>query len=110
MSDPAILSGKGDVSRNKSPYFVYGTLTGLIISKVFTLNRETIFQSECPDLPFIVQELKDMVSQLMSKDISEKEIAELYVILGCSAKSESIQRISFWFKNIPSLLAINACI
>ena len=95
--------------RNKSPHILYGTLTRLFISKVFTLNRETIFQSECPDLPFSVQELKDMVSQLMSKDISEKEIAELYAILGCSAKNESIQRISFWFKNVPSLVAINAC-
>ena len=56
----------GDISRNKSPYLLYGTLMGLIISKVFALNRETIFQSKCPDLPSDVQELKDMVSQLTS--------------------------------------------
>ena len=47
---------------------------GLIISKVFALDRETIFLTECPDLHFSVQELKDMVSQLMSKDISGNEL------------------------------------
>ena len=74
LSVTAILSGKEMSRGTRAHTLLYRTLTGLIISKMFAFNRETSFQSECPDLPFIVQELKDMVSQLMSKDISEKKL------------------------------------
>ena len=53
---------------------LYGTLTELIVSKVLALNIETIFQSQCPDLPSNEQGLKDMVSQLMSKDVNERKL------------------------------------
>ena len=56
--------GINEVSRTKNDNFTIKP--GLIISKVFALNRKTIFQSECPDLTSNVQELKDMVTQLMS--------------------------------------------
>ena len=62
------------MSRGTRYILLYGTLTGLIIGKVFPLNRETIFQSECSDLPFSVHELQDIVSQLMSKSISQNEL------------------------------------
>ena len=62
LSVTAILSGKEMSRGTRAHTLLYRTLTGLIISKMFAFNRETSFQSECPDLPFIVQELKDMVS------------------------------------------------
>ena len=79
LSVPAILSEKKMHRGIKAHILLYRTLMGLVISKVIALNRET-------NLLFNVQEMKDMVSQLMSKDTSENE-------LQCSrpnAKSESI--------------------
>ena len=35
-----------ELQRTRAHIFLYGTLIGLIISKVFALKRETIFQSE----------------------------------------------------------------
>ena len=56
---PAILNGKemslGTRARRTDP------IMGLIISKVYALNRETIFLSE------FSEELKDMVSQLIAE-------------------------------------------
>ena len=70
----AILSGK-ELSWGTRPHtLLYRKLMGLIIWTVFILNREMIFQSECLNLPSKVQELKDMVSQFMSKDISENKL------------------------------------
>ena len=49
----------GDLTMSRgttAQILLYGALMGLIISKVFTLNRETNFQSQCPYLPSNVQE------------------------------------------------------
>ena len=54
-------------------------MMGLVISKVIALNIET-------NLPSNVQEMKDTVSQLMSKDTSENELQSSRP----NAKSESI--------------------
>ena len=48
---------------------MYGTLMGLIVSKLVCLNKETIFQPGCPGLPSTLQDLTNTVSLLMSNDI-----------------------------------------
>ena len=87
LSVPAILSGK-EMSRGGRR-----AQRCLLSTKVFVLNRETNFESECPDLPFSVQELKDMVSQLMSKDITENKLQSsrpfLYVVQKVKVFKES---------------------
>ena len=85
LSLPAVLSGR-EISQERSHILLYGTLIGLIIWEIFALNRETILQSECPDLSSNVQALKGMRSQLMSKDVSENELPSSRPFLGVVQK------------------------
>ena len=97
----AILSGK-ELSRGTRPHtLLYRKLMGLIIWRVFILNREIIFQSECLNLPSKVKELKDMVSQYMSKDISENKLENSRPFLDARQKVKLFKESLSASKTLP---------
>ena len=74
LSVPPILSGKEMSQGRRAHILMYETLIGLMVSKLFCLNQDTIFQPECPDLPSILQDLENTVSQFMSNDITQNDM------------------------------------
>ena len=87
----------------QEPIFVVWNIDWIDHFKCVYSEQRNIFQPDCSDLLSNVQELKDMVPQLMSKDISENQLQSSRPFLGVEQKVKVFKKPHSGSKTIYNL-------